>query len=509
MAEHEVPAASLTRGTAWGLVQTAVQKGCGVGTYLGMTYLLDPADLGAASLAIAIVATMTVLYPGAAGDILIQRSGERDPRLIPATGRLAFLAGLGTFLVVVLGRQLIAGWWKDPALAILLVLAASRVVLDAVATVPLSSARARLEFRYLSLLETVSSVLTLGLTLLAAWQGYGAKAILLPIVAVGAVRLLLLWWHQPWHIWGAAEGIWRRVRELWGDFREGGFQHYLNGVSQTIDYLALSFFHIDAVLGVYTIAYQLASLIGIGLSFTVGSVLQPILVQLGEDRHERVRTYIAAQRGAMAAAAGAGLAMVAVGACAIQTLLPDRWHAAAGPLTILALAFVVGNPIQLARAKLRAVGRFRAALVLQIITTAMLGTLVVAGSYWGGANAVALGVMVTFGAMAPAHLLVSLRTPEERREALPAVLVRPPLCALIAFSPALMLSALIRAGEVPVLPSASVVSLAALGVVTVGSVAIYLALLARWEPEVYGSAQRLASRIGIRLPESRHGAGSH
>ncbi len=494
----------LTTGTAWGLVQTGVQKACSIATYLVMAYLLFPADLGAATLAISLVTLMSILYPGAAGDLIIQRRAIDGDRWEAAATRLALLSGVGTMAIALIAGPFIAGWYSQPALATLLLFAAGRVLLDAATTVPIALARAHLQFKYLSILETASSLLTLGLTIGAAAIGMGTLAILVPLVVVGAGRLAVLAWHHPWKL--LEPGTWTRVRSLWPDFRSGALQHYFNGISQNIDYLALSFFHSEAVLGVYTIAYQIASLIGIALSFTVGSVLQPILSKLAPSPPEQLRAYVTTQVAAMAAASAAGLMIASLGSCAVQTLLPESWHGAAKPLVVLAMAFIVGNPIQVARAMLRANGQYALAFRLQLLTTAMLGGGVLLASWWRGPGSVALAVLLTFLVMAPVHIVASMPRGSQRRGTMIRIMLRSPLCAMGAFAPSLLLAVVVSYGWFDLLQPGSVFSLCCLLVSAALSSSDYMTYLRRFEPSVHADTMRAWSAVRDRLSFRARGA---
>jgi len=478
----------ITSGTAWGLVQAGVQKTCSIATYLTMMYLVQPADVGIATLAISLVTVMAALYPGAAGDLIIQRHSADGNRWEAAGARLAMLAGLGTLLLVLAVGPFIAGWWSQPALQVLLALAAGRILLDAATTVPLATARAQLEFRYLSILETAAALTTLMLTITAAAWGWGAYSILIPLLVVGAGRLLILMLHRPWKVFEPE--TWTRVRQLWPDFRSGGLQHYLNGVSQNIDYLALGVFHSDAVLGVYAIAYMIASVIGIALSFTVGGVLQPILSRLADRPMEQLHTYVTTQATAMAAATASGLALASLGGCAVRTFLPENWHGAAKPLTVLAIAFIFANPIQIARAMLRANGLYSRALALQLVTTGLLGGCVFLASWWRGAGSVAIGVLVTFAVMAPIYIAASLPGKGVRRRTVARIMLRAPLCGVAAFLPSLALAWIIQNGFFDVLAPASFFSLACLMLSVALSASDYMGYLRRFEPSVHADALR-------------------
>ncbi|MDA1007688.1 MAG: asparagine synthase (glutamine-hydrolyzing) [Planctomycetota bacterium] len=482
----------LASGTMWGLIQTGVQKGCSIGTYFVLAFLLSPEDLGMATLAISIATLLSVLYPGAAGDILIQRHLD-GRKWEAACSRLASLSGLFILGAALLFGSTIAHWYEQPELRLLLGLAAGRLLLDAVAAIPLSIARSRLEFRYLSILETVGSIATLLATVVLAYLGFGALSVLIPLGAIGVLRLIVLLTHRPWRLFG--HNVWAHTRELWPDFRAGAVQHYLNGVSQNIDYLALSLFHTEAMLGVYTIAYQMASMIGMVFSFTIASVAQPILSRLTDDPVNQVRVYLRTQSSAMAASMAGGMILAGVGTCAIRTLLPLNWSAASKPLLFLAIAFAIGNPIHIARAMLRANGRYSTSLWLQVATTGMLSTAVLLGSWWRGAGTVALGVLVTFAIMAPIHVYISLPEGRGRVRATARLFLRSPLSATAAFLPTIVLSIIIERHIFESLPPDAWLSLICLSIAATLGTSDYFRYLRQFDTVAHTDTMRAIAHL--------------
>jgi len=447
--------AHLVRGTAWGIVQVGVQKGCGVVTYLAMAYLLEPAELGAATLAVTITAMLTWVYPGAAGDIVVQRHGEGD-RIAAAATRLAFLAGIGVMILAAVLSPAVSAWKSDPALVALLVVASSRMLFEGLASVPQAIARSRLEFGYVSAVETGVAALTVALTVGLAAAGLGAMSIVLAVSAAGAFRVGVMASLRPWP-W-RAPGAGSAARGLWPDFRSGGLQHFLNGATQNVDYLMLSVFAGEAALGVYTIAYQLASLSNVVFSFTIGLVAQPLFSRLAAEPARQHAAYLDTQAVGLAVSTVAAFSMACLAQAAIPVLLPQRWHDSGSLLAVLALGFGISSLQPIAQSLMRANGQYRKALRLQVVSTLLLALAVFVGAWLAGAMGVALAVVMVTASMALVHLAASVQ-PESRPAAL-GLAMRSICCSTIAFVPA---GAGVVAGQCGLLPWVQPGSWAALG----------------------------------------------
>jgi PST family polysaccharide transporter len=443
--------AHLIRGTAWGIVQVGAQKGCGLVSYLVLAYLLQPADLGAATLAVSITAMLTFVYPGAAGDLVVQRFGDGST-LVAAATRLALLTGAGVMLLTAAVAPAVASWNADGALIGLLVVASSRVLFEGLASVPQAIARSELRFAYLSGVESAMAVLMLCLSVAAAAAGMGPYAIVLAAGLAGAARLAVMAWFRPW-AW-REPGAGRLARRLWPDFRAGGSQHFLNGVSQNIDYVILSSFAGSAALGLYTIAYQLASMVAVVFSFTVGLVAQPLFTRL-VDEPDRLRdAYMDTQAVGLAVSSVSAAAMAVLAPVAIPVMLPERWSSAGWLLSVLALGFGIGSLQPIAQSLMRSQGEYRRVFRLQVVSAVVLGVLVLIGAWLAAAMGVAVAVAAATWINGIVHALVSV--PGSSRKPMLARVASGACCAVLAFGPAGLGLLVIASGLMPWAPIGSV-----------------------------------------------------
>jgi len=469
----------LARGTAWGIVQVGVQKCCGIATYLAMAFLLEPSQLGAATLAVSLTAMMTLIYPGAAGDLVIQRRGD-GPSTTSAATRLALLSGLSVVLLAAIASPAIATWKSDTTLTLLVLVASTRMLFEGLASVPLAQARGRLEYGFVSVIETATALLTVVLTVGFAVSGLGALSIVLAVAIAGASRVIALTVLRPWP-WRSPDG-WLATRRLWPDFRAGGLQHSLNGATQNIDYVMLGAFASEAVLGVYAIAYQLASLVQVVFSFTIGLAAQPLFSRMTADRELQRSMYIETQAVGLAVSSLVALVTASLAQVTLPWLLPPKWHAAGGLLTILAFGFGLGSLQPIAQSLLRANGEYSKALRLQIAATVVLGCGVLAGAWLNGASGVAIAVAAATAVMAVVHLASSLPVPFRRSAC--SMAMRTWLCSVVSFAPALMALVAHSRGWLPWAPIGSGSGLGLQVLLVLLGTWLWWMLIARFQPQV-------------------------
>jgi len=471
-------------GTYWGIVQAFVQKGSAFLTYIIAAWTLQPEDVGGVTTAITIATLLSFIFPGAAADVLMHRQSAANAWqsaclwLAIATGLL--LVGLCTVASPLIGWR-----YDNSALALFTIAAASRIALDAASMIGVAKLKLGLRFRFLAALDTTLSVLTLGLTTAFGLLGFASWALLLPMVVVALVRLVI--------ILGAARvpifrpGTLARARVLIPDFRASGFQHYLNGATQTLDYFAISLVASEDVLGRYTIAYQLTFTVHVVLAYTVAGIAQPIFSRLQHDRERQYETYVSTQRLTMAVAAPLLVGLAIASPALVDMLLPERWRLASISVTVLALAFLMMNPIQIAAALMRAKGEFNRLLHMQVIHTVTLGTAVFAAASLGTARYVALAVLAVGALFGPLYTVSSLSDSGRGWQAVRAIYIAPLGAACVCLLPQLLL--------LRVLGSDSWTALGAQVGAGVLGLAMYVALLRYLDPTLHGEVRSLLAEV--------------
>ncbi len=481
-------------GAFWGLVQAGVQKASGVLTYLIAAWTLTPADVGAVTTAISIGTLLSFMFPGAAGDLLVRHHRQRN-LWESACLWLAMIAGVLIIGLCLGAFPIIYAKYGDSNIAILVVAMAIRILLEGFTSVASAKLRLDLRFKFLATIDTIGSVLTVLLTGLFGLLGFGGWALMAPMLVYAALRCIATTTAAGISL--SRPGIPARIRSAMGDFWAGGVQHYLNGVTQTIDYFALSVFHPDDVLGRYTIAYQLASAINMLLSYTVAGIAQPILARLQHDPERMRLTYITTVRLTLAVTAPLCVGLAIASPSIIHVLLPERWELAWISLSILSVAFLALSPVQIAAAYMRASGRFKSLLRFQIAQTVCLTIAVFLGAWLGVARHVAFGVFVVALIAGPTAIALSLHFRAGTFRTILSAYIAPMTAAVIALLPQLALLYWLR--DTSVLSLIGQVAAGALGLVA-------YVLVLRWvspstHAHIFGLVQEMRKRVANPLGE--------
>lgn len=475
-------------GAYWGIVQVVAQKGSSFLTYLVAVWMLQPGDVGSVMTAISIATLLSLIFPGAAGDVLMHRQSAVS-RWQTACIWLALAAGLLLISICLAASPLLDWQYAGTPVALFTLLAALRIALDGASMVALAKLRLLERFRLIAAVDTSLSVLTLLATLGLCWLELAGWALLLPMVAAAALRFVIL-------VSAASIPLFRpgnlsRAIALWRDFRASGLQHYLNGATQTIDYFAISLFSTKDVLGLYTVAYQLSFTLHALLSYTVAGIAQSVFSRIQQQPERLQRTFVTAQRLTMAVAAPLFIGLAIASPVLVKVLLPERWEHAWVSISILSIAFMFMNPIQISAALLRARGRFAQLLRFQIVQTTFLAAAVFMATGFGAAQHVALAVCLSGVVFGPYSIGIALREIGGAGRAIRDVYLSPLIASVVCLTPQFLLLRAVGDDSWASLAVQVVAGLIGLG--------LYVVLLRFISPSLYQQVRVLLAEVRNRV----------
>jgi len=383
----------LVTGSLWGFISVFLQKFFGIATYLTFAWLLTPEEVGIGTLAITICAFVTIIYPGASIDSLM---GLVNPSksLIFACSLLSFMTALFYLIFILISGSLVAYWWKIPVLYPLLIVISLKLIIETTSFSPIGQLLLAFKFKYITYGDLFLSTTALISSLFLALAGAGVWSLIAPLLIGHIVRSIYLINLYPpsFHL---AE-LYSSVKKILPGYLFGGFQHYFIGLTQVADYLAIGFFCSKTSLGIYTIAYQLASISYILFSITIGRVVQAIFLAQNNLPHVQFNSFRHIQLQAMIFAAPIGISFAAISPPLCNLLFPQKFCGIEEPLSLLSLGMVLANPIGISMGYLRAKSSFKILLYIQAFHALILIISCFFAAWFGGTNAVALSVSLCF-----------------------------------------------------------------------------------------------------------------
>ena len=391
--DYSISTNPVVTGSLWGFISVFLQKFFGVATYLTFAWLLTPEEIGIGTLAITICAFVTIIYPGASIDSLM---GLVNPSksLIFACSLLSTISAVFYLIFILISGSFIAYWWKISVLYPLLIVISLKLIVETFSYRPIGQLLLTFKFKKITYADLFLSSAVLISSLILAFAGAGVWSMIAPLLIGQVFRSIYLATLYPPSI--HLFELYSSIKKILPGYLFGGFQHYFIGLTQVADYLAIGFFCTKISLGIYTIAYQLASISYILFSITIGRVVQAIFLAQSNLPHVQFNSFRHIQLQAMIFAAPIGISLAAISPTLCNLLFPQKFSGIEEPLSLLSLGMVAANPIGISMGYLRSKSSFKFLLYIQAFHALILIISCFFAAWFGGTNAVAISVSLCF-----------------------------------------------------------------------------------------------------------------
>ena len=327
------------RNVGWSAVQRWTVRLAGVATFVVLGRLLEPAEIGLATLATAVVGLLAVVADLGMTTFLVQ-ADHADRRTTSTVFWTAL--GLGTLgaVLVALGAGPVALLLDEPDAAPVLRALAGGLVLTALTVVPAALLLRGMRFRAMAGRGVGAALVSAVVGVWLAFAGAGVWALVAQNLVQNAVSLV---WFAAVARWHPSFTFSRPVlREAW---RFGSALLGINlvqAVRDRSDGVVIGALGGLDLLGYWAVATRLLGLLQEVTMSVMDHVALPLFVRVRDDMPRFLRGYETA--GALSTAALAPLVAVlaAVSPVVVPGLFGRQWEPSVLPAQLLAVAYGVG-----------------------------------------------------------------------------------------------------------------------------------------------------------------------
>src|ERR1017187_2122336 len=278
------PPISLTSKTVSGALWSAVsrfgQQGLTLVSTAVLAHLLPPRAyglVGMATIATGFISLFTELGMTSA----IIRRPEICDRFLSSIFWINLLLGTCAWGLLAAVAHLVAIFYHEPQLTLVLQVMAGGFVLSGAAAVPYAVLSRRLEFRRLATVELISCAISSATAITLALRGFGFWSLVYSSLANAAMRLCLVWLVCKWR--PRPVFCWDDVRSIASySLNLSGFGIF-NYFSRNADNLIVGRYLGAAQLGYYQLAYNLMIYPVQSVTSVLGRVLFPAFSTLQQD----------------------------------------------------------------------------------------------------------------------------------------------------------------------------------------------------------------------------------
>ena len=374
------------RAVPWSVAESVVNGLAGLALTFTLAWLLEPIEVGQATIALAVVGTIELVAElGMAEALVSARSGHTrvsDTAFSAVVVLGLVAAAMSWFLAGPIGR-----FYAEPHIAELLHVAAFILPVNALGAIPTAMFVRKMRAAAVTLRMMTTRVVTIGATAVLAFLGYGAWSLVLGTLAGSCAALAVV---LP------MMSRWPRLRFSAHEFKNliifgapFSIERLMWGVMTRLFWLVLGFVHGPVILGYFQFAQRLidetANLVQT-FALRFGLSLFSALERAGRDPTE---AFLKATRLITAAAAPIFVGLAMVMPDLIAAIFASKWASATIVGQVAALGWIVAFPRVLVGPVLRARGRQGGLVLYGAIAT---GVTVIAAALTAGHGLLIIGL---------------------------------------------------------------------------------------------------------------------
>lgn len=340
---------------------------------------LAPADFGLVGLATVYLGVVKILSEFGFGSAVVNLRGLSDSEIKQINGFSVLTGSTGFALSCALAWPL-GHFFRSPQLPAVVVVMSTTVLFAAIQTVPYSLLQRSFQFKYLSVAQTITTVVQSACTLILAILGWGYWALVIGnVLGVGIFAGTVI-------AKGAHGFMWPRLSSI---------RHALQFSGQLlVAYLSWTFYS-DAdflvagrvlgtyALGVYSFGWNLATVPVEKITSLVGQVT-PAVFSAKQSDHAGVRRYfLILTEGLSVITFPMAIGLAVTASDLVPLVFGRKWIPAVGPMEVLALFASARSIGALLGPMLAALGEARFVMWANVSAAVLMPTAFLIGSRWG------------------------------------------------------------------------------------------------------------------------------
>ena len=417
---------SFAGGIAWsGLARLLSQTITWLVT-LAVARLLVPSDYGVVASATIYLGLVRVVTEFGLGTAIVAQRSLTD-RQISQLGGLAFLLGIGAWILTVVLANPIALLLRVPALSAVLPVLGFATAVSTLNALPTAILQRNLEYRALSQLELLRALVASGTLLLFAQLEFGYWALVLNEVAAVAAYAIALYLRTRYRLARPRLADVRSSLRLSGEIVVARLAWF---AYSNADVGIVSRKFGTAILGDYSMAWTLTSIPSEKIGGVIMSVTPGILARVQHDKAELGRYFLMLVEGLSLLLLPATVGIALTAELLIPLLLGEKWRGAIPLVQILGVLLALRSITPVCGQVL--VARLRSDLAMKYNITAAIVMPVsfLVGSFWG-VTGVALAWLTVSPPLSIAIFVITCREISLPISKLIAVVARPLAAVLV------------------------------------------------------------------------------
>jgi len=382
---------------SWMLLQTGATKLTSILGQIVLAWLLVPEQFGLISLVYTVTSIGLIIQQFGLNDVLVRRQ-KSFHNWLPLSYGISWIFGIISFFLLLILGFVGSKVYHDHNIFILVSFYAFTTPMDALSVIPLTKMRIDLDFKTLSLIRVMETVMTMVMTVILAFMGFGVYSFVIPPLIVSAVSLIVKYRVTHLNI------LFKIHLKRWKYLTVSSSWSLVHSVVQRImdqaDYITLGIWVSKAVVGIYYMAFSLSIQVIGFVANNLPSVLFPSLAsiqdsQRAKDMYKRSVTYLSVFGAAFAIWQGATAFWI------VRVFLSSKWVDTTPLVEILSIGMAFRAVAWLWSTPFRLKGKFADMAKQSFYSLLFMVVLIAAGTFKWGVYGTATAVSLYYTVISP------------------------------------------------------------------------------------------------------------
>jgi PST family polysaccharide transporter len=397
------------KGTAWSYVSFVTLRLPALVTIIVLTRLIAPSDFGVIALGLVVLTYLDTLNEFGINSAVIYFTQD-DDRELSVSFWLSMASGVVAALVMSLLAFPLAAWFDEPQLRSVIPVLSLAFIVSSLGSVHIAILKKRLEFRQLVPVDMARAITKAGVSIAAAFAGWGVWSLVAGQIAGELAGSLMVWVRCTWRPRFAWD--WTIVRRVLG------YGSHIMGVGVTgviltdLDYLIVGGHLGTEQLGFYSVGFRLPELAVMGVCYAVSATMFPVLTKLRDDGDAVANGLAKSLRVLAMVTVPIGVGIALTSQDFVATFYGPEWGPTADVMPLIALYSVVVSITFVCGDVYKSMGRpgILATMGAARIPIALIALLLVVshGIVWVAATQLALITVSMIAQMIVAHRVLGL-----------------------------------------------------------------------------------------------------
>ncbi|WP_343688216.1 oligosaccharide flippase family protein [Chitinophaga sp.] len=397
MSKKNLSGTHVFNSITWMLMQTGATKLTSILGQIVLAWLLEPAQFGLISLVYTVTSIGLIIQQFGLNDVLIRRQKAFN-NWLPLSFGISWVFGFVSCIFLLILGYTGSILYKDHNIFILVSFYALTTPLDALSVIPLTKLRIELDFKTLSVIRIMETVLTMVMTVVLAYMGFGVYSFVIPPLIVSVVSLIVK--YRVTHLKIHFNIHLRRWKYLTVSSSWSLVNSIVQRVMDQADYITLGLLVSKTIVGIYYMAFSLSIQVIGFVANNLPSVLFPSLAsikdgQRAKDMFKKSVTYLSVFGAAFAIWQGATAYWI------VRVFLSAKWVETIVLVEILSVGMAFRAVAWLWSTPYRLKGRFAGMAKQSFYGLIMMVILILPGTMLWGVYGTAAGVSLFYVLISP------------------------------------------------------------------------------------------------------------